>query len=62
MNSPREKEVARLLAKNKSRSQIARELNISTNTVKTHVSTIYEHFGINSREEMTAIVRQVISE
>ncbi len=60
--SDREREVAQLVAKGKSNKQVARELHISANTVKTHLKTIYEHFGISSRKEVKAIVRQVVTE
>jgi len=50
--SPREKEVARLAAHNYSNAQIADELFISTETVKRHLSTIFEKLKISSRKEL----------
>ena len=50
--SRREKEVARLAAKGYTNAQIAEELYISTETVKRHMSTIFEKLGIESRKEL----------
>ncbi|MBO4859197.1 MAG: hypothetical protein J5527_11875 [Treponema sp.] len=50
--SPREKEVARLAARGYSNAQIAEELFISVETVKRHMSTIFEKLEIKSRKEL----------
>ncbi len=50
--SRREKEVARLAAKGYTNAQIAEELFISTETVKRHMSTIFEKLGIESRKQL----------
>lgn len=50
--SPREKEVARLAACGYSNAQIAEELFISVETVKRHMSTIFEKLEIKSRAEL----------
>ena len=50
--SPREKEVARLAARGYSNAQIAEELFISIETVKRHMSTIFEKLEIKSRAEL----------
>ena len=50
--SPREKEVARLAARGYSNAQIAEELFISVETVKRHMSTIFEKLEIESRREL----------
>lgn len=50
--SRREKEVARLAAKGYTNAQIAEELYISTETVKRHMSTIFEKLGIESRRQL----------
>lgn len=52
--SPREKEVARLAARGYSNAQIADELFISVETVKRHMSTIFEKLEIESRIELKA--------
>lgn len=50
--SPREREVARLASQGYSNSQIADELFISVETVKRHMSTIFEKLRISSRQEL----------
>jgi LuxR family transcriptional regulator, maltose regulon positive regulatory protein len=47
----REKAVLRLLRKSLSVSEIARELYLSVNTVKTHKRAIYRKLGVSSRQE-----------
>lgn len=53
--SPREWEVARLVAAGRSNSDIAEQLFISQRTVTTHLQRIYSRLGI-SRSELTAYV------
>jgi LuxR family maltose regulon positive regulatory protein len=49
--SERERRVLRLLVSTElSRPQIARELSISPNTLKTHVASVYRKLGVSSRE------------
>jgi DNA-binding CsgD family transcriptional regulator len=49
--SERELDVLRLLARGRSNKQIARELTIAENTVKTHVSSILGKLGVESRTQ-----------
>jgi two-component system NarL family response regulator len=51
----RELEILTLLAKGKSNKLIARELNISEGTVKTHVKSILEKLDATSRTEAVAV-------
>lgn len=50
--SRREIEVARLAAKGYTNAQIADELFISTETVKSHMNSIFEKLNISSRKEL----------
>lgn len=52
----REEEVLLLIAQGKRLSQIADELSISTNTVKTHTRHVYTKLEINSRNELNALL------
>jgi LuxR family maltose regulon positive regulatory protein len=47
--SGRELDVLRLLRSELSGPEIARELIVSLNTVRTHTKTIYSKLGVNSR-------------
>lgn len=47
--SSRELEVLTLLSKGYTNKEIAQELFISTNTVRVHISNIYQKLGVNSR-------------
>jgi DNA-binding CsgD family transcriptional regulator len=47
--SPRECEILELLASGESNKEMARRLGISPNTVKTHVSRIYEKLEVQRR-------------
>lgn len=50
--SRREIEVVRLASKGYTNAQIAEELFISTETVKSHMNSIFEKLGISSRKEL----------
>ena len=50
--SRREIEVARLASKGYTNAQIAETLYISTETVKSHMNSIFEKLGITSRKEL----------
>lgn len=45
----REREVLELLCKGHSNTQIAAQLDLSTNTVRNHVATLYSKMGVNRR-------------
>lgn len=45
----REREILQLMAKGLSNREIARALHISENTVKTHVSNVYQKLDVNDR-------------
>lgn len=52
--SPREREIAALVARGLPSKAIARTLGISTWTVVTHLRRIFIRFGVNSRAAMVA--------
>jgi LuxR family maltose regulon positive regulatory protein len=57
--SPQEIRVLRLLAAGLSNGEIASELVVSINTVKTHVKSIYRKLNIRSREEARIAVKEL---
>jgi LuxR family maltose regulon positive regulatory protein len=54
----REKEVLRLLQSDLTPQEIATELYLTLNTIKTHVSAIYRKLGAHSRSEAVVVARQ----
>lgn len=57
--SPREAEVALLLAEDRSIRDICEELNLAVSTVKTHVAHVYEKAGVHSKGELQELVAQL---
>jgi LuxR family transcriptional regulator, maltose regulon positive regulatory protein len=57
--SDRELTVARYLASHLTTREIAAEIFVSTNTVKTHVKRIYQKLGVSSRTEALAEARRL---
>lgn len=57
--SQQELRVLRLLVAGMSNSEIARELVVSTNTVKTHVKSIYRKLNVKSRSEAREAAREL---
>ncbi len=55
----RQQDVMRLVLKGLPNKEIARELDISLNTVKQHLQSVYTHFGVSSRAQaVLAAARQ----
>lgn len=52
----REKDIATFLARGRTRSWIAGQLNISENTVGTHIRHIYQKTGVHNREEFIDMI------
>jgi DNA-binding CsgD family transcriptional regulator len=52
--SPREREVAALVARGLSNKEVARELGLSDGTVKIHVHSIFQKLGTKSRYRLIA--------
>ncbi len=57
--SPQELRVLRLLVAGLSNADIAQELIVSTNTIKSHVKSIYRKLNVNSREEARELAREL---
>ena len=54
----RERELLELILQNKKRKDIAAEMLLSENTVKTYTRTLYAKIGVTSREELNALLLQ----
>ena len=52
----REREILELILQNKKRKEIADELCLSENTIKTYTRTLYGKLGVSSREELFALL------
>jgi LuxR family maltose regulon positive regulatory protein len=57
--SPQEQRVLRMIVAGRSNPEIARELVVSANTVKTHVKNIYRKLNVGTREEAQAAAREL---
>jgi DNA-binding NarL/FixJ family response regulator len=57
--SPQERRVFRLLITGRTYAEIAQELIVSLNTVKTQVSSIYRKLGVSRRAEANAVARHL---
>ncbi len=57
--STRESEVLQLLCSGQSNKQIARSLQLSENTIKTHLAHVYEKLGVNKRTEAMAVAQRL---
>lgn len=56
MLATREREILELILQNKKRKEIADELCLSENTIKTYTRTLYGKVGVSSREELYALL------
>jgi len=54
--TPRQREVTRLAASGQTNRQIARELWLSPETVKTHLRRALEHFDVHSKAELRLLL------
>jgi DNA-binding NarL/FixJ family response regulator len=53
--STREEEVLRLVAEGLTNKEIARRLIVTENTVKTHVTSLFNKLGVDSRAQAVAV-------
>ena len=58
--SPREREIAYMVLQGKSNPEIEAELFISINTVKNHISKIYQKFDVTNRLRFTNFLKNLI--
>lgn len=54
--APREREVLEKILENKKRKEIAEELCLSENTIKTYTRTLFGKLGVSSREQLHALL------
>lgn len=52
----REEEVLIMLIEGRTRSEVARSLYLSDNTVKTHVRNLYKKLKVGSKDELVAVI------
>lgn len=52
----REREILELILKNKKRKEIAEQLHLSENTIKTYTRTLYAKLGVTCRDELYALL------
>ena len=57
--TPRELEILDQIAAGKSTREIAQALFVSENTVKTHVSRVYDKLGVNRRTQAVQEARRL---
>lgn len=55
----REAETAEFIAKGLSNTEIASAMDISENTVKTHLANIYKKLGLNYRTELMSLLHKM---
>jgi LuxR family maltose regulon positive regulatory protein len=55
--SGREQEILTYLPSHRSQGQIAAEMYVSINTVKTHIRAVYRKLGVSSRSEAVSVAR-----
>ena len=55
----RQREVLRLLGEGKANKEIARELDLSENTVKIHVAAVLKALGVNNRTKAAMVARRL---
>jgi ATP/maltotriose-dependent transcriptional regulator MalT len=57
--SPQEQRILRMIVAGRSNPEIARELVVSANTVKTHIKNIYRKLNVGTRAEAQAAAREL---
>lgn len=54
--TPRQADVAALAARGATNPQIAQQLGVSENTVKTHLKDVFDRLGVTSRAELDDVL------
>lgn len=57
--SPREREILALLARGLSNKELARELSVSENTIKTHLANLYAKLGVGRRTQALVVAQRL---
>jgi DNA-binding NarL/FixJ family response regulator len=57
--TPRQREVAQLVARGYSNAEIALALTVSPNTVKKHLKDLYAALGLANRTELAVLITRV---
>jgi DNA-binding NarL/FixJ family response regulator len=57
--TPRQSDILRLLGQGRSTAEMAKELHLSTETVRNHVRGLLRALGVHSRIEAVAMGRQL---
>jgi DNA-binding CsgD family transcriptional regulator len=57
--SPREREILTLLGRGLSNKELARELSVSENTIKTHLANLYAKLGVGRRTQALAVAQRM---
>lgn len=57
----RQREILELLAKGKSNKEIANYLHISVNTIKNHLSKLYDQFSVSNRTQAVMKARELLA-
>ncbi len=60
--TPRECEIVRLVARDRSNKEIAKVLAISQHTVASHLRNVFHKFGVRSKAAMVASVLELLAE
>ncbi|MEX0892007.1 MAG: response regulator transcription factor [Gemmatimonadota bacterium] len=56
--TPREEDVARLVAAGESNKRVARALGLSSGTVKQHLHSVFKKLGVANRVQLSVVVRE----
>ena len=59
--SEREREVAQAFGQGLSHKEIARQMGLSPNTVRNHLSAIYDKMDVSNKAELIACLQQAFS-